>query len=163
MDGEAWKAAVHGVSEGRARLSDFTFTFHFHALEEEMATHSSVLAWRIPGMGEPGGLLSMGSRRVGHDWNDLAAAAACMKCSLGVSNFLEEISSLSHSVVFLYFFALISEEGFLISPCYSLELCVQMGLSFFFSFAFIFCSNKTLQKICGRPNMVHRHNFWSLF
>ena len=67
MDGEAWKAAVHGVSEGRARLSDFTFTFRFHALEEEMATHSSVLAWRIPGMGEPSGLPSMGSHRVRHD------------------------------------------------------------------------------------------------
>ena len=67
MDGGAWKAAIHGVGEGRTRLSDFTFTFHFHALEKEMATHSSVLAWRIPGMGEPGGLLSMGSHRVGHD------------------------------------------------------------------------------------------------
>ena len=75
MDGGAWKAAVHGVAEGRTRLSDFTFTFPFHALEKEMATHSSVLAWRIPGMGEPGGLLSMGSHRVGHDWSDLAAAA----------------------------------------------------------------------------------------
>ena len=60
MDGRAWKAAVHGVAEGRTRLSDFTFTFHFHALEKEMATHSSVLAWRIPGTGEPGGLPSMG-------------------------------------------------------------------------------------------------------
>ena len=58
MDGGAWKAAVHGVAEGRTPLSDFTFTFHFHALEKEMATHSSVLAWRIPGMGEPGGLPS---------------------------------------------------------------------------------------------------------
>ena len=67
MDGGAWKAAVHGVAEGRTRLSDFTFTFHFHALEKEMATHSSVLAWRIPGIGEPGGLPSMGSHRVGHD------------------------------------------------------------------------------------------------
>ena len=67
MDGGAWKAAVHGVAEGRTRLSDFTFTFHFHALEKEMATHSSVLAWRIPGMGEPGGLPSMGSHIVGHD------------------------------------------------------------------------------------------------
>ena len=76
MDGGAWKAAVHGVAEGRTRLSDFTFTFHFHALEKEMATHSSVLAWRIPGTGEPGGLPSMGSHRVGHDWSDLAAAAA---------------------------------------------------------------------------------------
>ena len=67
MDGEAWKAAVYGVAEGQARVSDFTFTFHFHALEKEMATHSSVLAWRIPGTAEPGGLLSMVSHRVGHD------------------------------------------------------------------------------------------------
>ena len=67
MDGGAWKAAVHGVTEGRTRLSDFTFTFHFHALEEEMATHSSILAWRIPGTGEPGGLPSVGSHRVKHD------------------------------------------------------------------------------------------------
>ena len=75
MDGGAWRAAVHGVAEGRTWLIDFTLTFHFHALEKEMATHSSVLAWRIPGMGEPGGLLSMGSHRVGHDWSDLAEAA----------------------------------------------------------------------------------------
>ena len=67
MDRGAWKAAVHGVAEGRIGLSVFTFTFHFHALEKEMATYSSVLAWRIPGMGKPGGLLSMGSHRVGHD------------------------------------------------------------------------------------------------
>ena len=75
MDRGVWKAAVHGVAEGRTRLSDFTFTFHFRALEKEMATHSSVLAWRIPGMGEPGGLPSMGFHRVGHDWSDLAVAA----------------------------------------------------------------------------------------
>ena len=67
MDGGAWRAAVHGVAESRTRLSDFTFTFHFPALEKEMATHSSVLAWRISGMGEPGGVLSVGSHRVGHD------------------------------------------------------------------------------------------------
>ena len=67
MDGGAWKAAAHGVVEGWTQLSNFTFTFHFHALEKEMATHSSVLAWRIPGTGEPGGLPSMGSHRVGHD------------------------------------------------------------------------------------------------
>ena len=67
MDGGAWKAAVHGVAKSWTRLSDFTFTFHFHALEKEMATHSSVLAWRIPGTGEPGGLPSLGSHRVGHD------------------------------------------------------------------------------------------------
>ena len=76
MDGGAWKAAVHGVAEGRTRLSDFTFIFHFHALEKEMATHSSGLAWRIPGTGEPGGLPSMGLHRVRHDRSDLAAAAA---------------------------------------------------------------------------------------
>ena len=71
MDGGAWWAAVHGVARSRTQLSDLTFTFHFHALEKEMATHSSVLAWRIPGilpgMGEPGGLPSMGSHRVRHD------------------------------------------------------------------------------------------------
>ena len=67
MNGGAWKAAVHGVTEGQTRLSDFTFTFHFNALEKEMATHSSILAWRIPGTGGPGGLLSMGSHTVGHD------------------------------------------------------------------------------------------------
>ena len=67
MDGGAWKPAIHGVAEGPTRLSDLTFTFQFHALEKEMATHSSVLAWRIPGTGEPGGLPSMGSHRVGHD------------------------------------------------------------------------------------------------
>ena len=75
MDGGAWKAAVHGVTKSQIQLRDFTFTFHFHALEKEMATHSSVLAWRIPGMGEPGGLPSMESHRVGHDWSDLAVAA----------------------------------------------------------------------------------------
>ena len=76
MDGGVWWAAVHGVTKSQTRLSDFTFTFHLHALEKEMATHSSVLAWRIPGMGEPGGLPSMGLHRVRHDWSDLAAAAA---------------------------------------------------------------------------------------
>ena len=67
MDGGAWWAVVHGVAKSPTRLSDFTFTFYFHALEKEMATHSSVLAWRIPGIGKPGGLTSMGSHRVRHD------------------------------------------------------------------------------------------------
>ena len=75
MDGGAWWAAVHGVAKSRTRLSYFTFTFHFHPLEKEMATHSSVLAWRISGTEEPGGLPSMGSHRVRHDWCDLVAAA----------------------------------------------------------------------------------------
>ena len=78
IDGGAWWASVHGVAKSRTQLSDFTFTFHLHALEKEMATHSSVLAWRIPGTGEPGELPSMGSHRVGHDWSDLAAAAAML-------------------------------------------------------------------------------------
>ena len=76
MDRGAWWAVVHGVTKSRTQLSNFPFTFHFHALEKEMATHSSFCAWRIPGTGEPGGLPSMGSHRVGHDWSDLAAAAA---------------------------------------------------------------------------------------
>ena len=67
MDGEAWRAAVHGVAKSWIQLRDFTFTSHFHALDKEMATHSSVLAWRIPGTGEPGGLPHMGSHRVRHD------------------------------------------------------------------------------------------------
>ena len=87
MDGGAWKAAVHGVAEGWTWLSNLPFTFHFHALEKEMATHSSVLAWRTPGTGEPGGLPSMGLHRVGHDWSDLAAAAYI----LTTSNFLLEM------------------------------------------------------------------------
>ena len=66
MDREAWHAAVHGVAKSQTRLSDFIFTFHFHALEKELVTHSSVFAWRIPGMGEPDGLPSVGSHRVRH-------------------------------------------------------------------------------------------------
>ena len=75
-DQGAWWAAVHGVAESQTPLSDFTFPFHFHALEKAMATHSSTILWRIPGTGEPGGLPSTGSHRVWDDWSDLAAAAA---------------------------------------------------------------------------------------
>ena len=77
MDRGGWWAAVHAVTKSWTGLSDFTFTFHSHALEKEMATHSSILAWRIPGTEEPSGLPSMGLHRVGHDWSDLAAAAVC--------------------------------------------------------------------------------------
>ena len=90
MDGGAWWAAVHGVSKSRTRPSDFTFTSHFHVLKE-MATHSSVLAWKIPGTGEPGGLPSMGSHRVGHDWSDLEAAAAAAAVPSFAQNYVFEI------------------------------------------------------------------------
>ena len=98
MDRGAWQAAVHGVAKSQTRLSNFTFTFHFQALEKEIATHSSVLAWRIPGTGEPGGLPSMGSHRVRHNWSDLAAAAA------------EAVSSLSTQSV----------ECFIVNECWVL-------------------------------------------
>ena len=99
MDGGAWWAAVHRIAKSRTRLSDFTFTFHFHALKKEMATHSSVLAWRIPGTGEPGGLPSMGSHRVKHDWSDLAAAARSgslrMKPSIWGPNLHKHLSEIA--------------------------------------------------------------------
>ena len=82
MDGGVWWAAVHGVARSWTRLSDFTFTFHCHALEKEMATHSSVLAWRISGTGEPGGLPSMGSHRVGHNGSNLAAVVTAQTDTL---------------------------------------------------------------------------------
>ena len=80
MGGGAWWAAVHGVAEGQTPLSDFTFTFHFNALEKEMPTHSSVLAWRIPGTEEPGGLPSVGPHRVGHDRSDSGVVAVLEAC-----------------------------------------------------------------------------------
>ena len=108
MDGGAWWAAVHGVARSQTRLSDFTFTFHFHALEKEMATHSSTLAWKVPGTAEPGGLPSMGSHRVGHDWSDLAAAVnnksekiATQRCTCEASEFTfnhQEDKPLHHRV-----------------------------------------------------------------
>ena len=103
MDRGAWWAVVHGVAKSRTRLSDFTFTFHFPALEKEMATHSSVLAWRIPGTGEPGGLPSMGSHRVGHDWSDLAA---CI-----------------YILLFFMFHCGLSEDTEYSSLCYTVEPC----------------------------------------
>ena len=104
MDGGAWWAAVHGVVKSRARLSDLTFTFHFHASEKEMATHSSVLDWRIPGTGEPGGLPSMGSHRAGHDQSDLAAAAAAAheRLSKDLSYMTKRYTSLINVFITMY-------------------------------------------------------------
>ena len=99
MDGGARRAAVHGVAEGRTRLSDFTFTFHFHALEKEMATHSSVLAWRIPGIGELGGLPSMGSHRVGHDWSDLVADSILKSKDITLSTKVRLVKAMVFPVV----------------------------------------------------------------
>ena len=84
MDRGAWWAAIYGVTKSRAWLSDFTFTFHFHALEKVVATHSSVLAWRIPGTGGPGGLPSMGLHRVGHHWSNLAVCQINIVCQVNV-------------------------------------------------------------------------------
>ena len=117
MDGGAWWAAVHGVAKSQTRLSDFTFTFQFHALEKEMAIHSCVLAWRTPGTEEPGGLLSMGSHRVGHDWSDLAAAAAAAACPFSppVSSRVALMDSSPHT------------DGFLSPPSQPLCLATHKG------------------------------------
>ena len=105
MDRRACWAAVHGVAKSRTWLGDFTFIFHFHTLEKEMATHTSVLAWRIPGTGEPGGLPSMGSHRVGHDWSDLATAAAASLWT----------SSLIHSTQVRYISSSIKKKKFVLN------------------------------------------------
>ena len=102
MGGGAWQAAVRGVTKSWTRLSDFTFTFHFHALEKEMATYSSVLAWRIPGTGEPSGLPSLGLHRVGHDWSDLAAAAATMTKLLFFLSLWESKNSIANVFLSLH-------------------------------------------------------------
>ena len=108
-DGGAWCAIVHGIARSQTRLSNFTFTFHFHALEKEMATHSSVLAWRIPGTGEPGGLPSMGSHRVRHHWCDLAAAAAAL------------LQSLSWKILFPTNYEAVSVNGLILFYLHHLE------------------------------------------
>ena len=112
MDGGAWWAAVHSIAKSQTRLSDFPFTFHFHALEKEMATHSRVLAWRIPGTGEPGGLPSMGLHRVGHDWSDLVTADVFLELScifddpVAVVNLISDSSAFSKSSLNIWKFTI---------------------------------------------------------
>ena len=130
MDGGAWWAAGHGVAKSRTRLSDFTFTFHFHALEKEIATHSSVLVWRIPGTGEPGGLPSMGSHRVGHDWSNLAAAAAADLAFLGLT--IYDIPSAS------WIYGLVPEIN-LGKFCHYVSNSSSILFSFFSALVFPFC------------------------
>ena len=122
MDRGAWWAVVHGVAKSRTRLSDFPFTFHFPALEKEMATHSSVLAWRIPGTVEPGGLPSMGSHRVGHYWSDLAAAFH-LRCvfyrqSHDTNHKLENLNSTNKSHTGLYYDTFSASSEKVISPVF---------------------------------------------
>ena len=128
MDRGAWWAAVHGVPKRRTWLSYFTFTFYFNALEKEMATHSCVLAWRIPGMGEPGGLPSIGSHRARHDWSDLAAAAAAAWSVLVISAeyvFTSRLGRLN-SVSFM----LIDSVGNLVRPRQGWLTPASQGLGF---------------------------------
>ena len=142
MDGGAWKAAVHGVAEGWIRLSNFTFTFHFPALEKETATHSSVLAWRIPGTGEPGGLLSMGSHRVRHDWSDLAAVA---KLSIWIPSMMVNslpVRQLTSFLFFYFFFHFIFRQHKLLATSNNSDLnkITKNYSSLFF---------------CGHPSYLH--------
>ena len=135
---------VHGVEKSRTRLSDFTFTFHFHTLEKEMATHSSVLAWRIPGTGKPGGLPSMGLHRVGHDWSDLAAAAAAGQlCLLNsrmndcLSTFLFPRNSVGEYSVWTAFYIMTSwgwTKGFhwIVFSLWRLNIFLFIGIYLYF-------------------------------
>ena len=121
-------AVVHGVAKSQTRLSYFTFTFHFHALEKEVATHSSVLAWRIPGTGEPGGLPSMGSHRVRHDWSDLAVAAA-----VAVTKLISEIQLFLISLFLCVF--------------YFMNFCSYFFLCIFFGFILLFLKKNNLLRL----------------
>ena len=123
MDRGAWWATIHGVSKSRTRLNGFTFTFHFHALEKEMATHSSVLACRIPGMGEPRGLPSMGSHRVGHDWSDLADLAPSLLL-LFIAYYI-----LYTSYVFSHLIYIIPLKAYVVFSCLQMrELELKKGM-----------------------------------
>ena len=145
MDGGAWWAAVHVVAKSQTRLSDFTFTFHFPALEKEMATHSSVLAWRIPGTGEPGGLLSVGSHRVGHDWSDLAAAAIhstfdhFCPCVIKSINLMFLYPLLLQPIFPAFPFSQVTVFGFCIPMCIDISLIFSWYLIWLHLIPWTFC------------------------
>ena len=137
MDGGASWAAVHGVARSWTQLSDFTLFFHFYALEKETATHSSVLAWRIPGAGEPGGLPSMGSHRVRHDWSDLAAAASSsVQFLLSFSRQVMSGSLHSHGLQHTRFPCPSSSPGVCPSSCALNQWCHPTISSFITLFSF---------------------------
>ena len=144
MDGGAWWVAVHGVARSQTRLSDFTFTFLFHALEKEMATHSSVLAWRIPGTAGPGGLPSMGSHRVGHDWRNLAAAAAA--CSYKNRNLCRLPSGIKPSLQLE--FSPLEESPIKTFMCINILMSTDTDLDIIKSFFYRVCQF-TQQQISG--------------
>ena len=128
MDGGAWWAEVHGVAKSQTQLSDFTFTFHFHALEKEMATHSSVLAWRIPGTEKPGGLPSMGSHRVGHDWSG-SSSSSDIWCGASFHLLVCHLYVFFAEVYIQIFYPVI--KGFFFSYCWVLIVLCKFWIQFF--------------------------------
>ena len=150
MGGGTWKAAVYGVAKSRTWLRDFTFTFHIHALDKEMAIHSSVLAWRIPGTGEPGRLLSMGSHRVGQDWSDLAAVVAAAAAAAAAGG---GFSSWTPSPFFLIY--LLSALGLScgtqnFSLCFlGFSLVVACGLQNPWALCFAACGSRVVANGCS--------------
>ena len=142
MDGGGWWAAVHGVAKSRTRLSDFTFTFHFHALEKEMATHSSVLTWRIPGTEGPSRRPSVGSHRVGHDWSDLAVAAAYPCTNI-------KVPKPHHQILIPYSIGLQRGAGFCTLPLpHAWKLC-QKGINTERYRMLLWCRPLTVNLACG--------------
>ena len=163
MDGGTWWAAVHGFTKSRTQLSNFTFTFHFDALEKEIAPHSSVLAWRIRGMAEPGGLPSMGSHRVEHNWSDLAAAATlqlqmlCLKVRV-----LLHSSFKAHFSIFFPMQSFVLDSQFTViiisikvsvpvrAPAY---INISMGCFYYFSLDFLLLKHCDIWSLTALPKL----------
>jgi len=151
MDGGAWWAEIHGVAKSRTRLSDFTFIFHSHALEKEMATHSSVLALRIPGTGKPGVLWSMGSHRVGHDWSDLAAAAAA---ATAACSFFWIYQTFSYIEVYLSTYSFLLQRLLVVSTITKhLALFFYSNRTLIFTWAHIFFGASQMAPVVMNPTV----------